>query len=69
MTTRHAGYIVVLDDDIREDDAEYVINAIRMIKGVGGVTPVEADAASVIARQRVITDLRNRLYELARSLA
>lgn len=33
MTDRHAGYIVTLAADIREDDAEHIINAIRMVKG------------------------------------
>ena len=29
MTDRHAGYVVTLNEDIREDDAEAIINAIR----------------------------------------
>lgn len=52
MTTRHAGYLVVLDEDIREDDAQYVINALRMVKGVVSVTPVEASHDQVVARIR-----------------
>jgi len=43
MTDRHAGYIVVLAENIREDDAEEgVLNAIRMLKGVVSVEPVLA---------------------------
>ena len=34
MTDRHCGYIITLENDIREDDAEATINALRMIKGV-----------------------------------
>jgi hypothetical protein len=53
MTGRHAGYIVVLADDIREDDAEEsILTALRMIKGVLSVTPVIAEYEQVIARQR-----------------
>lgn len=53
MTTRHKGYVVHLADDIREDDSEAVIAAIRMIKGVADVTPAEADFTSdVIAVHR-----------------
>ena len=34
MTDRFKGLTVVLDRDIREDDAEYIIKTISMIKGV-----------------------------------
>jgi hypothetical protein len=36
MTDRHAGYVVVLERDIREDDAEVILSAIGMVKGVLG---------------------------------
>ena len=45
MTKRHIGYVVVLEEVLREDDAQEIINAIRMIKGVVGVQPVEKDPA------------------------
>jgi hypothetical protein len=34
VTDRHSGYIVVLAEDIREDDAEGTLNALRMVRGV-----------------------------------
>lgn len=40
----HAGYIVVLSKDLRKDDAEATLNAIRQIKGVVGVEPVAGDS-------------------------
>ena len=54
MTDRHSGYLVVLADDIREDDAEEgVLNAIRMIRGVASVKPVTAEpGAQAIAAAR-----------------
>lgn len=55
MTDRHAGYIVTLAQDIREDDAEEsVLIALRMVKGVADVRPVPADfsAASVAVMRR-----------------
>lgn len=58
MTDRHMGYVVHLAENIREDDAQNVINAIRMISGVTDVTPVTADLeADVIAASR-----RDRLW-------
>lgn len=54
MTDRHAAYIVVLDEDIREDSgrAEATLIALRMIHGVVSVEPVTADISLVIARGR-----------------
>lgn len=62
MTTRHTGYIVTLEKDIREDDAEVVITALRMIRGVVAVTPVEANPESRIAEERVRQELRVKLW-------
>lgn len=50
MTDRHAGYIVVLAEDIREDDAEGTLNALRMVRGVISVTPVISDHTQAVAR-------------------
>ena len=45
MTDRHAGYVVTLTSDIREDDAESTLNALRHIKGVVAVEPIIAEGA------------------------
>jgi hypothetical protein len=58
MTDRHAAYLVVLENDIREDDAETTISALRQIKGVIDVQPVAGEkiiggnVAVEIARSR-----------------
>ena len=66
MTDRHAGYVVALAKDIREDDAqEGVLNAIRMIKGVVSVEPVVADIGTQLAENRRDSDWRKALYGLA----
>lgn len=53
MTERHMGYIVHLAQDIREDEAEATITALKMIKHVSTVTPVTTDyEADVIAVRR-----------------
>jgi hypothetical protein len=67
VTDRHAGYIVVLAEDIREDDAEGTLNALRMVKGVISVTPVIADYTQAIARERRDDEWREALYALARN--
>lgn len=50
MTKRHAGYIVVLEADIRDDDSEEIMKAIRLIRGVVAVSPVETDPHMQMAR-------------------
>jgi hypothetical protein len=62
MTTRHTGYIVVLEKDIREDDAEAVITALTMVRGVLTITPIEANPESRIAEERVRQELRIKLF-------
>lgn len=52
MTDRHAGYVVVLDTDIREDDAEGLMLALRALRGVLTVEPVIGSIEQTIADQR-----------------
>lgn len=61
MTDRHAGYVVVLEANVREDDAGPIIEAISMIKGVLSIEPVVGDAAVVIAESRVRTAYGEKL--------
>lgn len=64
MTERHAGYIVTLAEDIREDDAEHIVNALRMVRGVLSVEPVRADLNSAIADERAKAAMREKLLTL-----
>jgi len=68
MTDRVQSLTVVLDDDYRVDDVEFIVNAIRMIKGVRTVEngPV-VDHADWMARMRVGTDLQNEVLEMFRN--
>ena len=53
MTDRYPGFLVTLDRDVREDDAEAFLTAIRMIKGVVNVEPLVTDyLGELIARNR-----------------
>ena len=65
MTDRHAAYIVTLADDVRADDAEQIIAALGMVKGVLSVKPVVADNfAAHIERERVGRQWREALLDL-----
>ncbi len=60
MTDRHSGYVITLDHDIREDDAEQVIAALRLIRGVVDVRPVVSDG---VEQQIVESRVRVKIAE------
>jgi hypothetical protein len=65
VTDRHSAYIVTLDEDVRSDDAERIIAALGMVKGVLSVEPVVADNfAAHIERERVGRQWRGALLDL-----
>ena len=67
MTDRFDSLTVVLDKDIREDDAVLILNAISMIKGVAIVGGNISDPQSYVAEQRVRRDLEKKLWEALHS--
>lgn len=65
MTDRHAAYIVVLDEDYREDEGgKAILNAIRMTKGVASVEPVLYSYDIHIAKQRMDSEWRQKILGL-----
>jgi len=63
MTDRYFALTVSLDENIRGDDAESIINAIRMIKGVLAVEPLVANPETWAAYQRAKSELAEKLWE------
>jgi hypothetical protein len=70
MTDGHGGYVVVLEQDIREDDAEAIINALKQIKGVLSVQAIVGGSTlgETIATTRVNTEWQDKLAELVRTM-
>lgn len=64
MTDRLKGITVVFKDDMREDDAEHIINAVLMIKGVLKVTTLKLDADDYINRERIKSEMRKKLFDV-----
>jgi len=64
MTDRLNGFIVVLEQPTRDDDAQHIIQAIQMIKGVACVLPEVEDAKTMMVRYQVKTELRAKLLEV-----
>lgn len=64
MSDRINTITVVLEKEYRDDDCEYILNAIRMIKGVLSATPNISDHTEYMAIQRAKSDLGNKLWEV-----
>lgn len=64
MTDRFNAFVVVLEHDLRDDDAQAIINAIRQLKGVLDVQPHVAGFEDAIAEARVKNELRQKLWKV-----
>ena len=62
MTDRIRHLTVTLERDIREDDAESIISAIRSLRHVADVTPKVVTGADASARIAVRAELRSKLH-------
>ena len=61
MTDRIHSVTVALTKNIRIDDAQPILDAIGMIKGVLNVAPNIADSSDWVIRQRVESEIRSRI--------
>jgi len=64
MSDRHRGYIVILENDIKDEYSEEVINAIRMFKGVINVEPIVTNPDSLISEERAKRELRTKIFDI-----
>jgi hypothetical protein len=64
MTDRYYALTVILERDIKEGDAEPILNAIKMIKGVRAVKGNIADPSTWMAEERARFDLEKKLLEV-----
>ena len=68
MTDRYSSLTVVLEHDIREDDAESLINAILHLKGVIRVVGRVRDVDDLIARSRVQREVAEKLTSVVEDI-
>jgi len=61
MTSRVKGFTVTLEEDIRIDDVQAILNAVRMIKGVVHVEPSITTSNDHIIQQRLKYELSDKL--------
>lgn len=64
MTERYIALTVTLEHPLRSDDAEEVIKAIGMIKGVQGVVPVVSNVEVYWAKENARSELRQKIWNL-----
>ncbi len=64
MTDRFNSLTVVLAHDVREDDAEDLMKAIGMIKGIIAVKGRVVDEDDYTAQQRVRHELSKKLWDV-----
>lgn len=64
MTDRYNYLTVIFERDLRDDDAEVIIRAIEMIRGILSVTPNIASPLDALAIGRAKAELRDKVWEL-----
>lgn len=68
MTDTVNAFIVILGEDIREDDIEPTINALRQIKGVVDVQPHLFDPDVAIAKAQLRVEVFNKIVDVMREI-
>jgi hypothetical protein len=64
MSDRVKGFTVVLNRDLRDDDAAKVMQIIEMIRGVLSVTPLRVSSFDSADRVRIRTELTKKLLKV-----
>lgn len=64
MTDRIYALTVTLDTDLRADDVQPLMRAIEHLRGVLTVTPLVADATTVVAQARARRELIQALWDV-----
>lgn len=68
MTDRIKGLTVTLEKDIRVDDCEVILNAIRMVRGVASVATHVSDTDHYFAKEQLKSEFKEKIWKLTDSL-
>jgi hypothetical protein len=66
MTDMVKGFTITLDTDIRIDNVEVVLNAIKMIKHVAHVDPIISTSNDHHEKIRLRQELQSKFYDFMR---
>ena len=64
MTDRIKGLTVVLESNIREDDVQVIVDAIKMIRGVGDVQTHISNLDHYLAFSQARMEMEKDIYNL-----
>jgi hypothetical protein len=64
MSDRYNFLTVILEKDIKDEDAEPLIQAIKCLRGVLNVTPNVSDPTALLAEQRAKAELSAKLWKV-----
>jgi nitrate reductase NapAB chaperone NapD len=64
VTDRFSGFVVTLEETLREDHAQETINAIMQIKGVVAVKPIVQNIDIQLAEEHAKHELRQKLWDV-----
>ncbi len=68
MTDRIKGLTISLEQDVRVDDLEPLMDAIRQFSGVADVTPLVASSDDWLARSRVRSELAEDFLDMYKKI-
>jgi hypothetical protein len=57
------GFTVALNGDLKDEDARYIADAIRLLRGVQSVTGLLSSPTDYINRTRIKHQLADRLWQ------
>ena len=63
MSQEFNSFLVVLNRDTREEEAQRIASAIEMIRGVCSVSAQPADIMQHISREQAKLELRTKIWE------
>lgn len=64
MSDRYKGLAVTLSSDLRDDDAEGLIQAIYLFKGIASVEPILANIDDQINRSRMRKEIMDKIWPI-----
>jgi hypothetical protein len=64
MSDRYNSLTVILEHDLKDEDAEPLIEAIKQFRGVLSVTPTVSDMLAHFAEERARNELREKLWRV-----
>ena len=64
MSDRYNAITVVLEKDTRDDDAQDILTALKMIKGVIAAEPNIVNVDSFVSDTRARSELGTKLFEV-----